>query len=49
MWDELEDTLKINEKNFEEIILNKEIRRLIKKRLRKISSNIILYKAQKEE
>ena len=32
MCDELEDTLKINEKNFEEIILNKEIRRLIKKK-----------------
>tara|TARA_A100001388_G_C28712203_1_gene471842 strand:- start:445 stop:1011 length:567 start_codon:yes stop_codon:yes gene_type:complete len=40
MWDELEDTLKINEKNFEEIILNKEIRRLIKK---KAQENIFKY------
>ena len=38
MWDELEDTLKINEKT-EEIILNKETRRLIKKG----SENIFKY------
>lgn len=40
MWDKLEDTLKINEKNLEEIILNKEIRRLIKK---KAQENILKY------